>query len=103
MQSKVLAMGFFFKKDQYWADFGFFTQYELTDHGPDEILIAPIVQKDIDRWEGTLNLFFGSQVGREAESGATFSYAARLKYSLHKQFAPAVDVFGELGRIGLLQ
>ena len=90
------------QKDQYWADFGLFTQYELTDHGPDEILIAPIVQRAVDRWEGTLNIFFGRQLGSEAEPGTTFSYGARLKYELNEEFAGALEAFGELGRIGHL-
>ncbi|HKQ22976.1 MAG TPA: hypothetical protein VJT81_00860 [Burkholderiales bacterium] len=88
------------KKDQYWAEFGLFTQYEATEDGADEILIAPIVEKTVDRWVGTMNLFFGRKVGSEAESGTSFSYAARLRYSMHKQFAPAIEIFGDLGRIG---
>lgn len=87
------------EQGKYWADFGLLTEYELTDHGPDEIAIAPIIEKTVDRWVGTLNLFFERQVGREAGSGTTFAYAARLKYLLHPQFEPAVEFFGEPGRI----
>ena len=84
---------------KYWADFGLLTEYELTDHGPNEIAIAPIIEKTIDRWVGTVNLFLERQVGSEAKSGTTFAYAARLKYLLHPQFEPAVEFFGEPGRI----
>lgn len=87
------------EQGKYWADFGLLTEYELTDHGPDEIAIAPIIEKTVDRWVGTLNLFFERQVGSEAESRTTLAYAARLKYLLHPQFEPAVEFFGEPGHI----
>src|SRR5258708_4158872 len=87
------------EQGKYWADFGLLTEYESTDHGPNEIAVGPIIEKTIDRWVGTLNLFFERQVGSEAASGTTFAYAARVKYLLHPQFEPAVEVFGEPGRI----
>src|SRR5260221_2963306 len=84
---------------EYSADFGLLTQYALADHGPDEIAIAPIIEKTVDRWVGTLNLFIERQVASDAASGTTIAYAARLKYLLHPQFEPAVEFFGEPGRI----
>ena len=87
------------EQGEYWADFGLLTEYELTDHGPDEIALAPIIEKTVDRWVGTLNLFFERQVGSEAGSGTTFAYAARVKYLLNPRFEPAIEAFGEPGRI----
>jgi high-affinity iron transporter len=87
------------EQGKYWADFGLLTEYELTDHGPDEIALAPIIEKTVDRWVGTLNLFFERQIGSEAGSGTIFAYAARVKYLLNSRFEPAIEAFGEPGRI----
>jgi len=87
------------EQGKYWADFGLLTEYESTDHGPNEIAVGPIIEKTVDRWVGTVNLFLERQVGSDAESGTTFAYAARLKYLLHPQFEPAVEFFGQPGRI----
>lgn len=87
------------EQGKYWADFGLLTEYELTDHGPDEIAIGPIIEKTVDRWVGTVNLLFERQVGSEADPRTAFAYAARLKYLLHPKFEPAMEVFGEPGRI----
>ena len=87
------------EQGKYWADFGLLTEYELTDHGPDEIALAPIIEKTVDRWVGTLNLFFERQIGTEAGAGTIFAYAARVKYLLNSRFEPAIEAFGEPGRI----
>jgi FTR1 family protein len=87
---------------KYWADFGLLTEYEGARGGtgnPDEIALAPIIEKTVDRWVGTVNLFFEQQVGSNSQSGTTFAYAARLKYLLNPRFEPAVEAFGEPGRI----
>ena len=85
---------------KYWADFGLLTEYEVALHGnPDEIALAPIIEKTVDRWVGTLNLIFEQQVGSGRESGTTFAYAARVKYLLNPLFEPAIEAFGEPGRI----
>lgn len=86
---------------KYWADFGFLVEYEATLHGnPDEIAIAPIIEKTVGPWVGTLNLFLEREVGSGRASGTTFAYAARLKYLLHPKFEPAIEAFGEPGRTG---
>jgi high-affinity iron transporter len=85
------------EQGKYWADFGLLAEYELTDHGANEIALAPIIEKTVDRWVGTVNLFFEREVGSGSEDGTTFAYAARLKYLLHPQFEPAIEAFGEPG------
>jgi FTR1 family protein len=87
------------EQGKYWADFGLLTEYQSTDHGPGEIALAPIIEKTIDRWVGTLNLFFERQIGSEAGPGTIFAYAARVKYLLNSRFEPAIEAFGEPGRI----
>lgn len=87
------------EQGQYWADFGLLVEYEATPHGnPDEFAIAPIIEKTMDRWVGTVNLFFEREVGSGGEDGTTFAYAARLKYLLDSRFEPAIEVFGEPGK-----
>jgi high-affinity iron transporter len=88
------------EQGQYWADFGLLVEYEATPHGnPDELVIAPIIEKTFDRWVGTLNLFLEREVGGGSESGTVFAYAARVKYLLNPLFEPAIEAFGEPGRI----
>lgn len=85
---------------KYWADFGLLTEYEATLHGnPDELVLAPIIEKTVDRWVGTVNLFFEREVGSGRASGTTLAYAARVKYLLDPRFSPAIEAFGEPGRI----
>jgi hypothetical protein len=90
---------------QYWADFGLFAEYEVGTHGssPNEISIGPLVQKEFSpRLSATLNAFFEWQTGPNAVTGTTFSYAARVKYNVNRYFEPAIEAFGEPGRIGRL-
>jgi len=88
------------EQGKYWADYGLLVEYESTAHGnPDELVIAPIIEKTVDRWVGTLNLFFERQTGSEAGPGTIFAYAARVKYLLNSRFEPAIEAFGEPGRI----
>jgi hypothetical protein len=87
------------EQGQYWADFGLLVEYEATPHGnPDELVIAPIIEKTVDRWVGTVNLFFEREVGGGRKPGTVFAYAARLKYLLNPLFEPAIEAFGEPGR-----
>jgi len=88
------------EQGKYWADFGLLVEYEATPHGnPDELVIAPIIEKTVDRWVGTVNLFFEREVGSGRSSDTTFAYAARLKYLLHPRFEPAIEAFGEPGHL----
>ncbi len=87
------------EQGKYWADFGLLIEYEATRHGnPDELVIAPIIEKTFDRWVGTVNLFFETEVGNGRSSGTKFEYAARLKYLLNPRFEPAIEAFGEPGK-----
>ena len=85
---------------KYWADLGLLVEYEATRQGnPDEFVLAPLIEKTFGSWVATGNLFFESEVGSGRSSGTVFAYAARLKYLLHPQFEPALEAFGEPGRI----
>ena len=69
----------------------------------DRATVGPLLEKEIGgRSVATLNLRFSRHIGSNAESGTEFSYAARWKYNLHPLYEPAIEFFGEPGRIGHL-
>ncbi|MEQ1879962.1 MAG: FTR1 family protein [Burkholderiales bacterium] len=86
---------------EYFADFGFLIEYENAAHGgTDELKLVPIFEKTFDKWVGTANLIFERQIGSGASSGTVFAYGARAKYLMSPSLQPAVELFGETGRIG---
>jgi hypothetical protein len=87
---------------KYAVDFGVLTEFEFATRSgePNEFAIAPIFESEFGtRLVGTLNLFFERQFGSNAGTGTTFAYAARLRYRLHPHFDPALEAYGEPGRI----
>ncbi|HET6491916.1 MAG TPA: hypothetical protein VFG44_02985 [Burkholderiales bacterium] len=92
----------FAPQGKYWIDTGLLIEYERAYHrdDPDKITIAPLFEKELgSRTVATLNLNFSQKTGTNAPSGTNFSYAARLKYNLHPLYEPAIEFFGEPGRI----
>lgn len=87
---------------KYWADTGVLVEYERAAHGsdPDKIVVAPLIEKELaPKLLATLNLRFGREIGSNAASGVGFEYAARLKYNYHPHFEPAVEFYGDPGRV----
>ncbi|HSN40906.1 MAG TPA: hypothetical protein VLT92_11990 [Burkholderiales bacterium] len=87
---------------KYWADTGLLVEYEhpANSGDPGKLTLAPLIEKELaSRLIATLNLNFSHETGSNAASGAEFSYAARLKYNLDPLFEPAIEFFGEPGRI----
>lgn len=92
----------FAPQGKYWADTGLLVEYEhpAQSGDPGKLTIAPLIEKEFSsRIVATLNLSFSYQTGSNAAPGTTFSYAARLKYNLDSRFEPALEFFGEPGRI----
>jgi hypothetical protein len=88
---------------KYWLDLGLLSELEIgTRSGSaNEFVLAPLLEKELgSRWLATVNLFFERNFGPDAESGTTFAYAGRLKLRLTRYFDPAIEIFGEPGRIG---
>ena len=87
---------------KYWADTGLLVEYEhpAQSGDPGKLTLTPLIEKELSsRLIATLNLGFTYETGGNAEPGTTFSYAARLKYNLDPRFEPALEFFGEPGRI----
>lgn len=92
----------FAPQGKYWADTGLLVEYEHPVHhgDPGEFTVAPLIEKELTtRLIATLNLRFTREVGSNAAPGTEFGYGARLKYNLHPRFEPALEFFGNPGRI----
>ncbi len=87
---------------KYWADFGVLVEYERAARGghPDKIVLAPLLEKELaPRLVATVNLRFIREIESNAAPGTAFEYAARLKYNYTSHLEPAVEFYGEAGRI----
>lgn len=87
---------------KYWADVGLFAEYEFAAHSgnADKIKLGPLIEKEFSpRLSATLNAFFEHEVGSNAQAGTTFSYGARVKYSINRYLQPALEIFGEPGNL----
>lgn len=92
----------FAPQGKYWADTGILIEYEhpARSGDPGKLTIAPLIEKELGlNVVATLNLRFEHDFGSNALPGNTLSYAARLKYTLTPMFDPAIEFFGEPGRI----
>jgi hypothetical protein len=91
----------FAPQGRYWIDTGMLIEYERAYHrdDPDKITIAPLLEKELGSTVATLNLRFSQERGSNAASGTSFSYAARWKYNLNPLYEPAIEFFGEPGRV----
>lgn len=87
---------------KYWMDVGLFAEYEHPAEGghPRKYKLAPLLEKELGQFTATLNLVFAQESGTNAASGTLFSYAARVKYHLESRLEPAIEFFGDPGRIG---
>ena len=86
-----------------WATVGLFVEYEFHTRsgGADELKLGPLIEWEFNpNLSATLNLFVERQIGSNAESATVLSYGARLKYSASRFFEPALELFGEPGKIG---
>jgi hypothetical protein len=64
------------------------------------LTFAPLIEKELgSNTVATLNLRFTRETGSRAESGTDLAYAARIKYNLNPRFEPALEFFGDFGRI----
>ena len=94
----------FTPQGKYWMDFGLLAEYERAAEGghPDQYKLAPLLEKEFGQFTATVNLAFARESGVNKAPGTQFSYAARLKYHLESGLQPAIELFGDPGRIGHL-
>jgi len=87
-----------------WLDAGFYSEYTRSDlhsrETPDDLLVGAAFLKDIGRTTHTLDLFLDRSFSPDEDvAGIRFSYAWQSRWNLWRQFAPAIEAFGQAGRI----
>jgi len=87
---------------KYWLDAGLLAEYEHAAEGghPDQFKLAPLFEKEFGQFTATVNLAFARESGPNKAPGTQFSYGARVKYHLESGLQPAIELFGDPGRIG---
>jgi high-affinity iron transporter len=85
------------EQGQYWADVGVLAEYvhSLGTDGHEALELGLLVQKDVGRHEGRLNLLFEREFtgGADTEVG----YAWQYRYRLAEHFEPGLEMYGGLG------
>jgi high-affinity iron transporter len=83
---------------QYWLDASIFAEYSRAAHSvdPDSVEIGLLLQKDVNRWLNTLNVYWAKPVSAGAENIDTVSYAWQTRYRLNQYIQPGFEVYGEI-------
>jgi hypothetical protein len=84
---------------RYWLDLGLFAELAY-DHPArrNAIALGPMFQKEIDAFQGNLNVFFERELGSSAEPGAAINYEWQVKWRGNPRFEPGLQGLGTLGR-----
>ena len=84
---------------RYWLDLALFAELAY-DHpeGRNAIALGPMFQKEIDSFQGNLNVFFERELGASAEPGAAINLEWQIKWRGNPRFEPGVQGFATLGR-----
>ncbi len=85
-----------------WADVALYSEFTRSAQHqvPDDMLIGALILKDIGRTTTTLNLFLDKAFGSDGDySGIRASYSLQSRWNVDRQFAPAIEAFGQPGRI----
>jgi len=84
---------------QYWLDLGLFAAL-VRDYGEgrNAIAIGPMFQKEVGPVQANFNVFFGRELGADAEPGAEIAYQWQLKWRGNPRFEPGLQGFGTMGR-----
>lgn len=94
----------FTPQGKYWADVGGLVELERgspTEGGqPFEIRYGLLLEKQVYRWVGTVNLFLENHFGPYARGQTDFQSVGRLRYLLNPRFQPDVEYYGAPGGIG---
>jgi len=85
------------EQGRYWLDLGLFAEYEVKREGgaADEIVIGPMLQKDVGRSQMNLNILFERQVGAGAENETEVAYAGQVKWRGRPEREWGLQAFGE--------
>ncbi len=93
------------KPGEWWADPAIKLGYEwaYTPSTINKAKVKFLFEKNIGKWNSVLNLNFGKEMGTNARKDTDFDAGWRVKYKLHKNFEPGVEMYnswGELSRTG---
>ena len=88
--------------DRYWADVALLAEFDASVDGgtPHFLTLGPLFQKQIGRSLTTLDIFFDRQFGHGATYGTTLRYLGRSIWQTSELISPALEIYGEFGRIG---
>ena len=91
----------FFPQGSHWLDAALWAEYgrSYKSADADSITFGPILQKTLGDFTATANLYLETQVGAHAVGGSDASYAAQVKYDWLRWLDPAVEVYGDWGKI----
>jgi hypothetical protein len=86
---------------QYAVDLGWFAKYEAVraSGAPDELVMGPMLQKDIGSTQANLNLLFGREVGAGHSDDTTLGYAWQAKWRGNPRFELGLQGFGDFGAL----
>lgn len=86
---------------KYWLDAGLYLEYAHAARGgeADDVEGKLLLEKETGRFVHTANFIFEKQIGEHRENGTNFGYAARTRYRWLPQIEPAIEAYGEFGRI----
>lgn len=83
---------------KYWMDAGLFFEFSRAAHKDDasSIKVGALFQKDVNRFVNTFNIYLEKEVGPNAGTADTLSYAWQTRYRLSPLFQPGIEVYGEI-------
>jgi high-affinity iron transporter len=93
------------ERNAYFADLGFLIEYEHVrdrQNDVDELAFGPLLAKDIGRTTTTANFIFERQLGSRGASGVAFTYRLQERWRLYEAFEPAIEAYGNLGKLNNL-
>lgn len=90
-----------FETGSQWLETSLWGEYSRATRagGADTVKFGPLLQKDWGPTTTTINLFLEKEVGPGGSGGADGTYAAQFRYDWRKSFAPAIEIYGDVGDI----
>lgn len=84
---------------KYWMDFGIFAEYSRAKNRTeaDSVKVGGLFLKEHDKFVHTLNVFLEKEVGPNAGTADTLSYAWQTRYRFSPLFQPGIELYGEIG------
>lgn len=83
---------------KYWMDFSIFAEFSharnLND--PDTVKVGGLFLKEHMKFVNTFNVFLEKEVGRNAGTADTLTYAWQTRYRFSPLFQPGIELFGQV-------